>query len=38
LSVTKNEIDEAMEIFEEAIHMSVVGIAPPSTEVQSVAA
>jgi len=38
LSVTKNEIDEAMEIFEEAISLSEVGIAQPSVEVQSVAA
>ncbi len=38
LSVSKPEIDEAMEIFEESIHLSEVGIDPPSIEVQSVAA
>ena len=38
LSVTKHEIDEAMEIFEESIHMGEVSIDPPSVEVQSVAA
>src|SRR5512136_2437828 len=38
LSVNKNEINEAMEIFEEAIHLGEIGTDPTPIEVQSVAA